>query len=335
MSRLLSLFFGILLGASFAAAEARNPVPSPIPSVASEEEKCYLSVVDGLVRACCDKTGEYRDGIVNCTNFAYNFDRLCAESLGPENCFFVTVACPHNLAGHRLNMVRLRDGRYYVVEPQGKIYYDHPLPSPHVPDALLCQIIQGCGCSAEVRPYTMEPNTWDTCADNDAQLVDVYPKRPGPEMLRRCLACCAKAFTPPDHPDPESFRAMCKNRCNFSYNREPDEVEDFFENYCYHQYVGRRCKMCCAYLEKGKKCEDSCVEGHSEFKDLPPSEPSLCRAQHTEVSACHDCCREQYSLCSGVESMPCVGWVIKCIQACDAPRTPPVSRPSPSPSPNK
>lgn len=337
MSRLLSLFFGLLLSASGVAAEARTPAPAPIPSISSEQEKCYLSVVDGLVKACCDKTGEYRAGLVNCTNFAYNFDKLCSESLGPENCFFVSVSCPHNPVGHRLNMVRLGDGRFYVVEPQGEIYYDHPLPSPHIPDALLCKIIQGCGCSADVRSYTMEPNTWDMCAYNDALLVDVYPKRPGPEMLRRCRACCDEALIPPRYPDPEGFRRWCKIQCDFEYDPEQGAAKDLFDRYCHHRYVGRQCKMCCAFLGEGKKCEDSCEEGHGRplFIEIPEKEPNHCRGKNSDASACHECCRQHYSLCTGVESMPCVGWVMQCIQACDVPQTMPVSSASPSPPPKK
>jgi hypothetical protein len=228
-------------------------------------------------------------------------------------------------------MVKLSDGRYYVVEPQGEIYYDHPLPSPHIPDALLCQIIQGCGCSAIVRPYSMEPNTWDTCAHNDDLLLDRYPKRPGPEMLSRCVNCCNTNGTPPGHPDPESFVAECKNQCEYTYKREPGDAKDFFDRYCYHTYVGRQCRICCDYLGEGKKCKDSCEEGHGRpvFIDIPSKEPNHCRGSHSNPEACYECCREQYSLCTGAGSIPCVGWVRQCLQACAAPTPRPTSSPHP------
>lgn len=337
MIRLVSFLTTLLFVVNLAAAEARTPVPARTPSISAEEAKCYLSVVDGLVQACCEKTGQFLDGTTNCTDFAYNFDKLCSHALGPENCFFVRVSCPHSPFGHRLNMVKLSDGLYYVVEPQGEIYYDHPLPSPNIPDALLCQIIKGCGCSAIVQPYSIEPNTWDMCADNDAQLIRGYPLRPGPEMLPRCLACCDVAVIPPMHPDPDSFTEMCKFRCNSVYSPEPGEADDFFSRYCYHRYVGRQCRICCAYLQEGKQCEDSCEEGHGHtiFIEIPPKEPTYCRGRYSATAACNDCCNEQRSLCTGLGSVPCVGWAQQCFKACQTPVPPPTSRPSPKPSPQK
>jgi hypothetical protein len=331
MSRLCSLFLVFCFVAYGAAAERRTARPSPSPSISPDDERCYLTVVDSVVQACCKKTGEFVDGVTNCTNFAYNFDKLCSEAIGPENCFTVSVSCPNNPVGHRLNMVKLGDGRYYVVEPQGEVYYDFPLPSPKIPDALLCKILPGCGCSAVVAPYSKKPHTWDGCSDNDARLLGGYGGRPGPDMLNRCYSCCAAVPIPPSHPDPESFRLMCRSSCEYNFKPEPTDGEEYFSKYCSRMYSGLGCKMCCSYLEEGKKCEESCVDGIVLSGEVPKKAPEQCRMESSDDEACYDCCREQYSFCDANESIPCQGWMQLCVRACGRPRPPPTRLPSPSP----
>lgn len=331
------LIWGILLsfsvalwGALPATAEFYTPAPSASPTVAVDNvlgRGCALSFVQGVLSICCEKTGQYNPKFSNCTRFAHNFHKLCAEYLGPENCFSVSIHCDKQNIHHRLNMIRLGD-TYYLVEPQGKIYDQYPLPSPNIPDHVLDDLYPGGPCEQAVFSRVLPPNTESECVYNNANLVVGSPPTIDLRSLNKCYECCE---TEQLNPAVENPKPYCRSLCEMSFKPQDSEDPDaFFNSYCSNEYTGKACRLCCEYLQKGPACQSDCGEhvlGRDHDK-APAEDPDVCRTiEQLSTKAprfwnCSSCCQQYIHKCLGENSIPCVMWRNKCTAECQKIPTP-------------
>lgn len=314
-----------------AAAEFYTPVPKASPTVAvdnSLERGCALTFVQGVLSICCNKTGAYNPRWTNCTRFAYNFHKLCAEYLGPENCFSVGIHCDKQNVHHRLNMIRLGDA-YYLVEPQGEIYHQYPLPSPEIPDYVFDDLYPGGPCQQSIYSRVLPPNTETSCPYNDSSLVVGWPPTIDSRSLAMCYECCEKEQLNPVVEDPKEY---CRRECDWQFKPE-DEDEDpdtFYKSYCSKRYSGRACRLCCEYLKKGAACESACQDHvlGSDYDHAPADDPSSCRTREQSspkapsVESCISCCHLRSHKCFRAASIPCTMSGMKCLTECEKIPTP-------------
>lgn len=297
------------LPARWAMGERASPRPSPLATatVSPEEIKCELHAVNNLIQECCKLVGAFQRGVANCTNFRKTFDKLCGTFTQSSKCRSVSVWCPHG-GGHALNMIQLSDGFWYLVEPQGYVYEEYPLPSPEIPDTLLSQVMPGCGCEFRVDPYAPAPNT-DAyqCAGNDFRLFMAG----GQDPRSACKACCRNQPPPPGHPDPERFKDNCLSTCDY------DELSLPRERYCSAVYRGRACNACCStfMLEKRESCTEGCQPGGN-WAEVPVELTDVCQRTSSSLAECEQCCDHKKGQCDYRWSLPCTGWGIDCAVHC-------------------
>lgn len=261
--------------------------------------------------------GDYIPGIANCTNFRKTFDQLCGTFTQSSKCRSVSVWCP-NGTGHALNMLQLSDGYWYLVEPQGYVYQEYPLPSPEIPDSLLSRVMPGCGCEFRVDHYAPHPNT-DAyqCSGNDFRLFIEESLDP----RSACKACCQNQPTPPDHPNPERFKDNCLAGCEYDGLSLPRD------RYCSTLYRGRACTACCStfMLERRESCNQGCQPGEG-WAQVPLEKTDACSRTSSDLTGCNRCCDHKKGQCEYRWSLPCAGWGIDCAVSCStrfpAPPTP-------------
>ena len=294
----------------YSHAQRPTPHPSPLvtPTVPSSNVKCELHSVNNLIVECCNRVGGYYPGLSNCTDYRKSFDTLCGTFTNRANCRSVTVWCPHG-SGHAMNLIRLSNGMWYLVEPQGWVYEDYPLPSPEIPDSLLSQVMPGCGCEFRVDDYAPAPNTDPfQCSGNDFPLV--YD--PQGDFRTTCEECCRKQPAPPSHPNPATFLDMCLSGC------KPDERAAPRDAYCSKNYRGRACQACCELLSPVAKesCSSACEPG-GDWGDMPIEDRDSCSKSSSTKDECLRCCEHTRGQCAFRWSLPCTGWGINCDLSCN------------------
>lgn len=307
-----------------ARGERLSPGPTTLATatVSAELVTCELHSVNNLIQECCRLVGDYRDGFANCTNFRKTFDKLCGTFTQSSRCRSVSVWCPHGDA-HALNMVQLSDGLWYLVEPQGYVYQDYPLPSPEIPDSLLSEVMPGCGCQFKVEHYAPAPNT-DAyqCSGNDFRLFIAQ----GQDPRSACETCCRTQSPPPSHPDPVRFREICLSGC------ELDELSLPRDRYCSSVYRGRACRACCStfVLERRESCTERCQPGGN-WAEVPVDSPNACLRTSSTYTECERCCDHKKGQCDYRWSLPCTGWGIDCAVSCSM-KFPPQPTPEATPT---
>ena len=308
-----------------ATAEFYTPVPKASPTVPADHplgRGCALSFVQGVLRICCEKSGRYDSQVNNCTGFAHNFHKLCAEYLGPENCFSVGIHCDAQDVHHRINMIKLGN-TYYLVEPQGEIYDRYPFPSPKIPDHVLESLYPGGPCEQYVDDIIKPPNTQTNCAYNDSLLVGPrWPRTIDSGSLQRCYDCCEKERL---SPDVTNAKETCRIWCEGRFDPDGEDPNTFFNAYCGNRYWGRACRLCCEYLGKGPECRNACTDPilGPEFDTSPAEDPDVCKsieqlsANSPNVENCSSCCRRYGHKCDALSSIPCIMWGMKCNDECE------------------
>ncbi len=302
----------LLLSATplFAQPSSRkaSPTSTATPAPTADTQACELHVVNNMIKECCQRVGPYIQGYRNCTNFRKTFDDLCASAIGRSRCRSVTIWCPGAEFGHALNLIQMSDGMWYLVEPQGWVYEEYPLPSPQLTDAALAAAMPGCGCHSEVSDYATAPNTDPSqCAGNDFDLIRSNSKNPPHE---KCLQCC-KNSTPPRHPAPAEYFKECERICGLTnFDLPPDK-------YCAHAYVGKACEACCEVPSSVETalCKSQCPPTE-QWGEIPLAPPDSCAAKEADTTACDTCCEHQIDQCSYRWSMACSGWDIACKLKC-------------------
>lgn len=297
-----------------------SPTSTATPASRSDTQTCELRVVNNMIKECCKQVGSYLHGYRNCTNFRKTFDELCASAMGRPHCRSVTVWCPSKDDGHALNLIQMSDGMWYLVEPQGWVYEDYPLPSPQLTDAALAAAMPGCGCHSEVSDYAPPPNTDPSqCAGNDFSLFLNSKITPH----ETCLQCC-KNSTPPYHPDPAEFLKECARGCSLTNFDLPRD------KYCAHAYIGKACEACCELPSSGNRalCKSQCPAGE-QWGEVPLVPKNSCGAKEADLNACYACCDHQTDQCNFRSSMACVGWTISCKTECA------LRLPGPTPTPTR
>ena len=296
-----------------------SPTSTATPRSISDTQTCELRVVNNIIKECCQRVGSYSHGYRNCTNFRKTFDDLCAGLMGRSRCRSVTVWCPGNENGHALNLIQMSDGMWYLVEPQGWVYQDYPLPSPQLTDAALTAAMPGCGCHSDISDYAPPPNTDPSqCAGNDFSLFR-NSKLPPRET---CLQCC-KNSTPPFHPDPGEYYKECARSCALTnFDLPPDK-------YCAHAYVGKACEACCEVPSSVDTalCKSQCPPTE-QWGEVPLEPPTSCAAKEADAKACDTCCEHHNDQCMFRWSMACVGWDISCKVTCSL--RPQLPKPTPT-----
>jgi hypothetical protein len=290
-------------------ADRPTPRPSPLatPTAASLDTRCELHSVNNLIVECCSRVGGYYPGFSNCTDYRKSFDTLCGTFTNRRNCRSVSVWCPHG-SGHAMNLIRLSDGMWYLVEPQGWVYEDYPLPSPEIPDSLMSQVMPGCGCEFRVDDFAPAPNTDPLqCSGNDFALL--YNQKG--DVRAKCEECCRNQPSPPAHPNPARFQEMCLSGCN------RDELVAPRETYCSKNYRGRACESCCALLNPASResCASACEPG-GDWGDMPIEERDSCSKTASTKEECLRCCDHTRGQCAYRWSLSCTGWGIDCAVDC-------------------
>lgn len=280
----------------------------------TNDVRCELHVVNNLIKECCSQVGTYLAGYRNCTDFRKTFDSLCKKSFGRSRCRSVTIWCPHG-TGHALNLVQMSDGKWYLVEPQGWVWDDYPLPSPELPDSALAALMPGCGCHSEVTEWSPTPNTDPfKCARNEAFLASDSTNPSSRKEL--CLACCEKTELPPNHPTPADFRRTCASACS-------DKLDLPGDTYCPMTYTGRACEECCYNFHSDPKgsrpknaCETACKPGEDQWGTIPAETPTYCANKTKSKDECYRCCTTQQGQCFYPGSFACAGWQHECSGEC-------------------
>lgn len=287
-------------------------------SSSSASHQCELTIVDGFLRDTEARLGQYVPGHRNCTDFRKAFDQFCVQGFGRERCKSVSVWCP-NGSGHALNFVELEDNTWYLVDPQGEIYNDHPLEKPEIPDELLVKVMPGCGCTYEVHSYAGVPNTDPyRCAGEDLVLWGVHNSVRDTSPIQRCFKCCAELLPPLNHPNERYFYEVCRSSCELSGLDLPRE------GYCSFRYAGAECRACCSASSEGvEACKASCskdlkcIGKELTWGNLPEAPPKECASKtRGNPQACVKCCGDESTFCNYINSMPCAGWRRECFQAC-------------------
>jgi hypothetical protein len=314
----------VYLQDSYSHAQRPTPHPSPLvtPTVAWSNVKCELHSVNNLIVECCNRVGGYYPGLSNCTDYRKSFDNLCGTFTGRSNCRSVSVWCPHG-SGHAMNLIRLSDGMWYLVEPQGWVYEDYPLPSPEIPDSLMSEVMPGCGCQFRVEDFAPAPNTDPLqCSGNDFQLVYTQTA----DVRAKCEDCCKKQPSPPAHPNPPRFLEMCLSGC------ERDELAAPRDAYCAKNYRGRACQSCCGLLSPDSKesCMSACEPG-GDWGDMPIEEQDSCAKSTSTKAECLRCCDHTRGQCGYRWSLPCTAWGVGCAVGCEV-KAYPTEVPSPTPT---